>query len=78
MTEESFSGVQDRADLPVKGFQGALDPARRPLEGQFQTGRAAAEQHGYRNISYEVVPETGYNPFAIRVLAYFDSLRKQQ
>jgi poly(3-hydroxybutyrate) depolymerase len=76
MTEESFSKAQDRAELPVKGLQGALDPVRTPLEGQFQDGRAAAEQHGYRNISYEVVPETGHDPFARRVLEYFDSLRR--
>jgi poly(3-hydroxybutyrate) depolymerase len=77
MTEESFSKAHDRADLSVKGFQGALDPARIPLEAQFQDGRAAALQHGYRNISYEVVPDAGHNPFAGRVLEYFDSLRKQ-
>jgi poly(3-hydroxybutyrate) depolymerase len=76
MSEESFSRMQDRGELPVKGLQGALDPARTPLEGQFETGRAAAERHGYRNISYEVIPETGHNPFARRVLEYFDSLRR--
>jgi poly(3-hydroxybutyrate) depolymerase len=77
VTEESFSRIDERAGLPVKGFQGALDPARTPLEGQFTAARAVAEQHGYRGISYEVVPDAGHNPFAKLVLEYFDSLRGQ-
>jgi poly(3-hydroxybutyrate) depolymerase len=78
MTEEGFSTAQDRAELPVKGFQGALDRARTPLEGQFQGGRSVAEQHGYRNISFEVVADARHDPFARRVLEYFDSLRESR
>lgn len=77
LTDEGFSSFPERSDLAVKGFQGGLDTARAPLEIQFQSGRAAAQRHGYRNISYEIVSGAGHEPFAAKVLAYFDSIRKQ-
>jgi poly(3-hydroxybutyrate) depolymerase len=68
------SSAAERADLPIRGFQGELDEHRQGLEGQFARAKEVAIAHGYRNISFEVVKGAGHVPLADQVLAYFSSV----
>ena len=77
VNEETLTSVSAPSDLPIRGFQGALDAAREPLELQFQRARAVASAHGYRNIYQQAIEGEGHQPFAKEVLAYFNSLRRK-
>jgi poly(3-hydroxybutyrate) depolymerase len=75
MTEENFSRANERINLRVNALQGEIDPVRVPLEDQFRRAASAARQHGYKNVSYEIVHGGAHERFADQVLVYFNSVR---
>jgi|SRR5579872_226581 len=72
-----FSEAPERITLPVKEFEGRQDSGRANLEKQFQRALASATEHGYHNISLEVV-SGGHDPLENQVLAYFYSMLKTE
>jgi poly(3-hydroxybutyrate) depolymerase len=80
MDEKSFSTHASREKLPVRGFAGDGDKDFGPaaaIFAQWKDARAAAESHGYRNVSESIVAGKGHVPLPGEVLAYFTDLRKK-
>jgi poly(3-hydroxybutyrate) depolymerase len=60
--------------VPVRAFFGAADKVFDALRGQWERGRALAQQRGCRDLTHTVVPGAGHSPFAREVLEYFAML----
>ncbi|MBE3037288.1 MAG: hypothetical protein IMZ62_00515 [Chloroflexi bacterium] len=71
---DKVSKAPEREQLPVRGFQGNEDPGLATLTAAWQTAKQVADSHGYRNVSYVMVPGTKHSPMAEQVLAFFASL----
>jgi poly(3-hydroxybutyrate) depolymerase len=82
MRDGQFSTAGDRHGLPIKGFGGETDEHRagveNSLEDQFHAAATLAKQHGYSNISYEVIPGRGHEAFPDKVLEFFMALRDRE
>jgi dienelactone hydrolase len=80
LEDGAFSSAPVRTDLPVHLLGGALDPGWKPgqpLFEQSQRAKQTAEQHGFRNLSEQIVPGKGHEPLADAVLEYFYSIWRQ-
>ncbi len=75
LDERQFSMSPARAGLPVKVFsgEGAAGPGS-PIFTQFDLAARVAREHGYPNVSREIVKKP-HGPMADEILAYFASLR---
>ena len=83
----NFSGLRaeaskapERETLPIKVLQGEDDEYRKPgsispLDDQWAGAKAALEENGYKNWTYELVPKTGHSPCNKQVLDFFASIR---
>ena len=74
---DKISTTPERLKLPVKGFQGEEDPNIQILSEHWKLARETAESHGYRNVTYDIVPATKHSPMASQVLVFFASLSEK-
>jgi dienelactone hydrolase len=80
LEDGNFSSSPVRTDLPVRLLGGAEDAgwkSGQPLFEQSQRARQTAEQHGFRNLSEQIVLGKGHEPLADAALAYFYSIWRQ-
>ena len=72
----NVSGRPERADLPVRVFQGDSDFLRTSagLDAEWEKAKQVAEQNGYRNLSRVLIPEKFHDPFADDVMNFFRSV----
>jgi len=64
------SNAPERVKLPIKGFQGSNDLIEF-RKRQWGDAKALAEEHGYRNFEYEMVPGEGHTPMTMKTVAWF-------
>ena len=69
----AVSDVPERERLPIKALQGDHDPLLAALNEQWSRAKQLADQHGYQNISRDVIAG-GHSPFPDRVFAYLATL----
>jgi pimeloyl-ACP methyl ester carboxylesterase len=68
----AVSNAKERAQLPIHGFNGVNDkPA---INQQWDDAVQYARQHGYRNLSHDLVQGAGHQPFADQVVSFFSTL----
>jgi predicted esterase len=73
-----ISRAPERAQLPVKAFQGEKDKYLNMLNAQWARAKGLCDQNGYRNVCREMVPGTGHSACVAQVLAFFrDVLEKK-
>jgi dienelactone hydrolase len=78
MQDGGFSTDPSRVGLPIRIFHGENDTAfspGKPLFVQTEAARKAAFDHGFKNVSEDVVRGKGHEPLAEAVFAYFTSLK---
>ena len=70
----TVSSAPERANLPVKGFQGDQDQNYSQLAHEWSDAKKLADANGYQNISYQIIAGADHQPFANQVFAFFASL----
>jgi predicted peptidase len=81
MRDELFSKDSALIKLPVKGFSGSTDTlygAKGFVYDQWENAGKAAADHGYRNISEQIIPGKGHVPLPTEVLGWFLEIWKNQ
>lgn len=81
VSDEAFSTDPARAGLPIHALTGAMDEAFGPhgrLYAQYLEAKSTAQQHGFTNVSEELVPQRGHVPLPAEVLAYFASVESSR
>ena len=68
----------ERANLPVKVFQGESDFLRSAanLDEEWDKAKQAAEQHGYKGLTRVLIPDKYHEQFPDEVVAFFKSVLK--
>lgn len=71
--ETAFSADPAREQLPIHALTGSLDTAFGPgsrVHGQYLEAKALARQHGFQNLTEEIVPGKDHVPLPAEVLAW--------
>ncbi|MBA3943363.1 MAG: hypothetical protein H0X37_02235 [Herpetosiphonaceae bacterium] len=69
-----ISDAPQRQQLPIKALQGDRDPLLAALDEQWARAKQLADQHGYQNISRDMIAGAGHDPFPSRVFAELATL----
>ncbi len=70
----AVSNAPERQQLRIKALQGDRDPLLAALNEQWNSAKGLADQHGYQNISRDVIAGSGHDPFPGRVFAELTAL----
>ncbi len=73
---DTFSSAPERASLPIKGLQGTADSGLAGANAQWAQALAVAKEHGYLNLSRDMINGAPHSPFPDQVYAFWDGLRK--
>lgn len=69
---DAVSKAEERVELPIHGFNGENDTA--VINAQWDDAAEHAREHGYKNLSHDVVPGAGHQAFADQVVKSFSTL----